>query len=272
VNGIVLPIDPIIAQIGPLMLRWYGLMIGLGIVAGVYVGAKEAARRGVPLDEAVNLATWAVPLGFVFARLFHVVDGTMLPYYLTNPAKIIAINEGGMAIYGGLLGGALGGFLYAKTHHLPVGKLADAAAPGMILGQAIGRIGCFFNGDHQGLAASLPWATQYTNPNTLVPDFGTPRHPTQVYEGLYDLAVFGLLWWLRTRIKLDGVLFWVYASLYSFGRFWISFLRLDADFLFGLKEAQVVSLLTFMVGVPIILYLLGRYQRAATGASQPVHS
>jgi phosphatidylglycerol:prolipoprotein diacylglycerol transferase len=123
------------------------------------------------------------------------------------------------------------------------------------------------------VAANLPWATQYTNPNTLVPDFGTPRHPTQVYEMLYDFALFGLLWWLRTRITVDGVLFWIYATLYSFGRFFISFLRLDADFLFGLKEAQVVSLLTFMVGVPIILYLLGRAQRSDAGVqSQPAHS
>lgn len=265
-TGIVLPIDPIIVNVGPLALRWYGLMIALAIVAGAYVGAKEAQRRGVSFDEAINLTTWAVPVAFVFARLFHVIDA--LPYYFANPMKIIAINEGGMAIYGGLLGGALGGLAYAKTHGLPIGKLADAAAPGMILGQAVGRVGCFFNGDHQGTAAGLPWATMYTNPNTVVPDFGVARHPTQVYEGLYDLALLGLIWWLRTRIAVDGVLFWLYASLYSFGRFWISFLRLDAEFLFGLKEAQVVSLITFMVGVPLILYLLGRYQRTTT---TPMH-
>lgn len=260
-TGVIFPVDPIIAQIGPLVLRWYGLMIGIGIIAGCYIGAKEAERRGVPAGQAINLATWAVPIGFVFARLFHVVDA--LPYYAANPLKIVLINEGGMAIYGGLVGGVIGGFLYAKTHGLPIGKLADAAAPGMILGQAIGRLGCFFNGDHQGTPASLPWATMYTNTNTLVPDFGVPRHPTQVYEGLFDLVVFGLLWWLRTRTTIDGVLFWIYASLYSLGRFWISFLRTDSEFLFGLKEAQLVSLLTFMVGVPIILYLLGRYGRTA---------
>ncbi len=269
-NGIVLPLDPIIIQIGPLVLRWYGLMIGIAIVAGVYVGAKEAQRKGIPMDEAVNLATWAVPAGFICARLFHVVDA--LPYYLSNPVKILAINEGGLAIYGGLIGGVIGGLAYAKVHHLPIGKLADAAAPGMVLAQAIGRIGCFFNGDHQGTPANLPWATMYTNPNTLVPDFGVPRHPTQVYEGLYDLALFGLLWWLRKRITVDGVLFWIYASMYSLGRFAISFLRLDADFLFGLKEAQVASLLTFMVGFPIALYLLGRYQRQTAGPQQsPAH-
>ncbi len=259
-TGIVLPFDPIIVQIGPFVLRWYGLMIGLGVIAGVWLGMREMARRGISLDHATNLATWAVPAGFVGARLFHVLDA--LPYYLANPLKIIAINEGGMAIYGGLIGGVLAGYVYAKKHDLPIGKLADAAAPGMILGQAIGRVGCFINGDHQGLPANLPWATMYTNPNTVVPDFGVPRHPTQVYELLYDLLVFGIIWRLRSRIAVDGVLFWIYASLYSFGRFWISFLRLDAEFLFGLKEAQLVSLVIFLVGVPFTLYLLGKHQRA----------
>jgi phosphatidylglycerol:prolipoprotein diacylglycerol transferase len=261
VTGLVFPLDPIIIHIGPLILRWYGLMIGLGIVAGVYVGAREAARRGIPMDEAINMATWAVPIGFVFARVFHVVD--QLSYYIANPIKIIAINEGGMAIYGGLLGGLVGGVAYAKTHNLPIAKLADAAAPGMLLGQAIGRVGCLFNGDHQGLPTSLPWGTQYVNPNTVVPDFGVPRHPTQIYEGLFDFALFGVIWVLRKRIATDGVLFWIYASAYSIGRFAISYLRLDASFLFGLKEAQVVSLITFMIGVPLIFFLLGRAARNA---------
>jgi len=262
VTGFVLPLDPIIAQIGPLVLRWYGLMIGLGIVAGVYVGAKEAERRGISMDESINMATWAIPVAFVFARLFHVID--QFPYYLANPMKIVAINEGGMAIWGGILGGVLTGVIYGRMHNLPVGKLADAAAPGMLLGQAIGRVGCFFNGDHQGIPTNLPWGTQYINSNTVVPDFGVPRHPTQVYEALYDLALFGVVWALRRHVAVDGVLFWIYASLYSLGRFWISFLRLDSNFLFGLKEAQVISLIAFMIGVPMILFLLGRSQRAAS--------
>ncbi|MEA2642255.1 MAG: phosphatidylglycerol---prolipoprotein diacylglyceryl transferase [Chloroflexota bacterium] len=270
-TGIVIPVDPIIVQFGPLVLRWYGLMIGIAIVVGVFLGAREAQRRDIVIDEAINLATWGVILGFVFARLFHIVDN--LAYYTANPIKILAVNEGGMAIYGGIFGGVLGGFIYAKRHNLPVGKLADAAAPAIVLGQAIGRIGCFFNGDHEGTVANAWFGTMYTNPNTLVPDFGVPRHPTQVYEGLFDLALFGLLWFLRKRIRVDGVLFWIYASLYSLGRFWISFLRLDADFLFGLKEAQVISLVTFMVGAPLIFYLLGRHQRqTAAPQSGPAFS
>jgi len=261
-TGIVLPIDPIIVQIGPLVLRWYGVMIGIAVIVGVYVGAREAQRRGIVMDDAINLATWAVVCGFIFARLFHVLDD--LPYYMADPIRIVLVNQGGMAIYGGLFGGVLGGFIYARRHGLPVGKLADAAAPAMILGQAIGRVGCFFNGDHQGTVANVPWATMYTNPNTLVPDFGVPRHPTQVYEGLFDLALFGVIWFLRKRIHVDGVLFWIYAALYSLGRFWISFLRIDADFAFGLKEAQIASLVVFMVGAPLIFYLLGRHQRQTT--------
>ena len=273
-QGLILPLDPIIVQIGPIILRWYGLMIGLGILAGTYVGLREAERRGVPYAEALNLATWAVPVALVFARLFHVLDS--LPYYFANPIKVFYINEGGLAIFGGLFGGVVAGFVYAKTHGLPIGKLADAAAPGMILGQAIGRIGCFFNGDHQGTPANLPWATMYTNPNTVVPDFGVMRHPTQVYEGLFDIALFGVIWWLRKRIPFDGVLFWIYASVYSFGRFWISFLRLDAELVFGLREAQVVGLITFMVGVPIILYIVGRAERSSgpgdAGDREPAHA
>src|SRR6266540_1035958 len=111
---IVLPLDPIIVQIGPLTLRWYGLMIGLAILAGCYVGIREAERKGILPDHAMNLATWAVPTAFVFARLFHVLDA--LPYYVANPVKIIMLNEGGMAIYGGLIGGILGGFAYIKLN------------------------------------------------------------------------------------------------------------------------------------------------------------
>lgn len=270
-QGLIFPVDPIIVQIGPLVLRWYGLMIGLGILAGAYIGIREAERRGVPYAEALNLVTWAVPVALVFARLFHVID--TFQFYAANPIKIFMINEGGLAIFGALIGGVVTGVIYAKVHGLPVGKLADAAAPGMILGQAIGRIGCFFNGDHQGVPANLPWATMYTNPNTVVPDFGVMRHPTQVYEGLFDLAVFGLLWWLRTRISVDGVLFWIYASAYSFGRFWISFLRLDGEFLFGLKEAQLVGLITFMVGVPVIMFLIGQSQRSrGDDDREPAHA
>ncbi|MPZ13325.1 MAG: prolipoprotein diacylglyceryl transferase [Chloroflexi bacterium] len=267
VTGIVLPIDPIIVQVGLFVLRWYGLLIAVAIVAGISVGAREAERRGVEHAQAITLALWAVPVGLVFARLFHVIDA--LPYYLVSPQDVVAIEDGGMAISGGLIGGVMAGVVYARTKSLPIVKLADAAAPGMILGQAIGRVGCVLNGAHQGLPASLSWATMYTNPNTLVPDFGVPRHPTQAYEGIYDLAVFGFLWWLRTRTAVEGLLFWVYATLYATGRFWISFLRLDAELLFGLKQAQVVSLVTLIVGVPIILTLLIRSAHTTPSQHEP---
>lgn len=258
-GAIAIPFDPILFHFGPLAIRWYGIMIAMGIAVGGYVALREAGLKGISADEAMNLATVAVPVGLVFSRLFHVVDN--LDYYAANPIQILFIQQGGLAIWGAILGGALAGVVYCRVRRLPVGKVADAAAPGIILGQAIGRIGCFINGDHQGFPTNLPWGTMYTDPNTLVPDFGVPRHPTQVYEMLYDLALFGFLWWLRKRTSINGTLFLAYLAIYSFGRFWISFLRLDVDVLFGLKEAQLVSVVAFLISVPWIVYLVSRGQR-----------
>lgn len=216
---------------------------------------REAARRGISEDDALYVALWALPAAFVGARLLHIVDAW--EYYTTAPLQIVAFQEGGLAIYGGLLGGMAGGALAARRRGLLSWKLLDAAAPGMILGQAIGRMGCFLNGDHQGPPANLPWATSYVNPGSLAPD-SLPRHPAQLYELIYDLAVLGLLLMLRGRLRRDGVLFTIYAALYSFGRFWISALREDAPFLLGLKEAQVVSVAAFLLAVPLMVLLSRR--------------
>lgn len=254
-SGIIIDIDPILFSSGPITIRWYGLMISAAIIAGGLLGIREARRRGISEDDALYVLIWAIPAALIGARLFHVIDAW--DYYTTYPLQILAVQEGGLAIYGGLVGGMLGGAWAARRKGILSWKMLDAAAPGMILGQAIGRIGCFINGDHQGPPTNLPWATSYVNPGTLAPD-SEPRHPTQVYEMLYDLAVLGLLLLLRPRLRRDGVLFAIYAALYSFGRFWISALREDALFLAGLKEAQVVSVVAFLVAVPVMFYLMRR--------------
>lgn len=248
--GITIDIDPVLFTAGPLTIRWYGLMISLAIVVGVGLAMREAARRGIPEDDILYVALWAIPGALLGARLLHVIDGW--EYYVTYPLQILAFQEGGLAIYGGLLGGIATGGFAARRRGLLSWKLMDIAAPSLILGQAIGRIGCFINGDHQGPPTNLPWATSYVNPRTLAPD-SLPRHPAQIYELLYDLAILGLLLFLRPRLRRDGILFLLYAALYSFGRFWISALREDAPFLLGLKEAQVVSVATFLLAIPLLV-------------------
>jgi phosphatidylglycerol---prolipoprotein diacylglyceryl transferase len=253
--AIVIDIDPVLFSAGPLTVRWYGLMISVALLAGIALAMREAARRGISEDDILFVALWAVPVAIVGARLFHVVDAWQ--YYANNPLQALAIQEGGLAIYGGLVCGLLGGALAARHKGLLSWGLLDIAAPSLILGQAIGRIGCFINGDHQGPPTSLPWATSYVNPASVAPD-SLPRHPAQLYEMLFDLAVLGLLLLLRPRLKNDGVLFGLYAALYAFGRFWISALREDAPFLLGLKEAQLVSVAVLIISIPLILYLRRR--------------
>ncbi len=253
--GITIDIDPVITVLGPITLRWYGLMMSVAILAGVTFALREAKRRGIEEDDVIYIALWAIPAAFVGARLFHVIDAWQ--YYATYPLQIFAFQEGGLAIYGGLVAGLAAGAWAARRKGLLSWRMLDIAAPGIILGQAIGRVGCFINGDHQGPPTNLPWATSYVNPASLAPD-SLPRHPAQVYELLYDLAIFALLMALRGRLKRDGVAFTIYAALYSFGRFWISALREDAPFLLGLKEAQVASVAAFLLAVPLMVFLLRR--------------
>lgn len=257
---ITIDIDPVLLALGPVTIRWYGLIMSVAILAGVLFGIREGSRRGFSQDDLLYVVLWAVPFAFVGARLLHVIDGW--EYYAAHPLQIVALREGGLAIYGGLLGGLAGGALAAGRKHLLSWKLLDVAAPAMILGQAIGRVGCFINGDHQGYPTRLPWATSYVHPGSMAPD-SLPRHPTQAYELLYDLAVFALLLLLRDHLRRDGVLFTVYAALYAFGRFWISALREDAPFLLGLKEAQVISVVVLVVTLPLMVHL---WRQRAPGA------
>jgi phosphatidylglycerol:prolipoprotein diacylglycerol transferase len=189
----------------------------------------------------------------VGARLFHVVDNWA--YYAANPGAILAVQNGGLAILGGILGGLAGGLLYARRKKLPIARLLDAAAPGLILGQAIGRIGCTINGDAVGAPTDLPWGFVYVNPGAMAPSLGEAYQPTQVYEMLWDLGVFAFLWWARKRVRVEGALFLAYLSLYSAGKFAISAFRQEAVWFLGLQEAQVVSLLVLAVTVPALWML-----------------
>ncbi|MGH2379133.1 MAG: prolipoprotein diacylglyceryl transferase [Candidatus Limnocylindria bacterium] len=243
-SGIVIGIDPVALQIGHFMLRWYSIFFGLAILAGVWVGVREAARRGLNVDQVQSLAMWSVGGGLIGARLFHVIDRWEL--YAADPLRAFALWEGGLAVYGGLIGGVLTGLAFALRKRLPVWHVADAAAPGMILGQGIGRLACIPNGDAIGAPAAVPWAFIYTNPASMVPEQlrGVPLHPYAVYELIFDLGLFALLWRLRSHplFARPGTLFLFYVAAYSLGRFALSYYRVERVWFAGLQEAQVLSL------------------------------
>lgn len=263
-NGITIDINPTIVHLGPFMPRWYGFLVALAIAAGWWLGLREARRRGLDVEKVNSLILWSVLGGLVGARLFHVVDRWDL--YASHPIHALYIWEGGLAIYGGVIGGVLTGLLYAWRVGLPAWRMADAAAPGLILGQALGRLACIPNGDALGAPTSAPWAFIYTNPNSMVPPdlLGVPLHPYPVYEMILDLALLGLLWRLRSVFKTDGMLFLAYAGLYAVGRFLLTFFRMEQVWFFGLQEAQVVSLVVLAVVLP----LLARRLRAARSLKQ----
>jgi len=253
-NAIVISIDPVIVQFGHLMLRWYSLFFLLAILVGLWLGLREARRKGLDVEQVKGLALWAVIGGLIGARLFHVIDRWDL--YAAQPVQALYVWQGGLAVYGGLIGGTLAGIVYARRHGLPIWKLADALTPGIILGLAVGRLACIPNGDAIGAPANVPWAFVYTNPQSMVPPqlLGVPVHPYPVYEMLFDLASLFLFWRLRNVFKTDGMLFLTYAVVYAIGRFWLTFYRIERVWFWGLQEAQVIALMVFVIALVLIVW------------------
>lgn len=262
-------IDPTLASLGPFQITWHGLFSLVAIVAGVALGASEFRRKGLSEAIVFDLAIWALPAGIIGARLAHVVDHWA--YYLAHPATILAVNEGGLSIYGGLIGGLVGAGVCIKLRSLPFWAIVDAAAPAMLLGQAIGRLGCLVNGDAWGSPADLPWAVVYTHPQAALPSslLGVATHPYPVYEMVWVLLMLAGLWRLRGRLP-EGSLFCLYAIGYSAGRLSLSVFRQETAVLGDLQQAQVIALLVIVVAVPFLMHRIvkGRGQyRSQSGLS-----
>ncbi len=267
-QGIIVDINPIAFAAGPFAIRWYGVAVVAAVLVGFAVGVPEARRRGLDVDQVYNLGIWAVFAALVGARLAHVID--YFDYYAANPQAMLALREGGLSIYGGVLGGVAAGALYARLAKMPILVLLDAVAPALILAQAVGRLGCLVNGDAQGAPTDLPWAFTYVHPEALVPELGAPGHPYPVYEIIWNLLVFALLWRLRGRLRSPGVLFLTYAGLYSLGRFFLTYVRQEGEVLWGLQQAQVIAVAVLLVAIPAIAYLSRRPSRPAEDlASSP---
>jgi phosphatidylglycerol:prolipoprotein diacylglycerol transferase len=174
--------DPIIAQLGPFQLGWHGVFTALAVAVALWLGQRLAARQGVPAERIGSVVTWAIVGGLLGARLFFVLDHW--PAFLAHPLDALAIWEGGIAVYGAFLGGLLAGALAARRAGLPVWRLLDVAAPAMLVGQAIGRLGCLANGDAWGAPCAGPLCVVYTHPHALLPPslLGVPTHPYPLYE------------------------------------------------------------------------------------------
>ena len=250
-------IDPVLVTIGGLKIHWYGIMIALGLYAGIQVALRDAPRRGINKDQLMNVALLAAVLGILGGRLYYVVQNNP-SFYLHHPAQILAVWQGGMAFFGAIFGGGLALVVSAWRWRMPLWSLLDIGALGLTIGQAIGRVGNIINGDIVGYRTN-GWGFEYTNPNTFGP-LNTPVQPASLYELLISLALFLVLWNLRTRIHPEGMLAMIYLVLYSISQFFIFFVRDNVVILGGLKQAQVTSLVVIALMLPVIAYLL-RKQR-----------
>lgn len=262
---------PLVFQLGPFALRWYGLLIALAVLAGLGLATRLGKARGIEPALIADLLPLLVLGAVLGARTYYVV--LEWRQYAANPADALAVWRGGIAIHGALIGGILTTILFCRWRHQPFWPLLDVLVPAVALGQAIGRWGNFFNSEAFGLPTQLPW-------KLAIPAASRPPefldqlyfHPTFLYESLWNLGVCGLLLLLlraasRGRIQLPaGSLSCVYLMAYSSGRVWIEGLRLDPLCLLaappfcegGLRMAQLVSLLLIALGGLGLWWLLGR--------------
>ncbi|MEI6689496.1 MAG: prolipoprotein diacylglyceryl transferase [Thermoleophilia bacterium] len=230
---------PFIFQVGTFGLRWYGFLIAVGIALAIWLARREFRRRGLDPEHVYTIAFWAVPAGIIGARLYHVATDWHL--FSDDPLRIIQIQQGGLGLPGVIAGGALGAYIGARRCGLSFGTVADCIAPGLILAQALGRWGNYFNQELFGGPSTLPWAVQidpafrpaaYADVSTFVPTF--------LYESLWNFGVFAVLLaviiprlWNRVR---PGTIFAFYLFLYGTGRLWIETLRIDpAQVFFGVR-------------------------------------
>jgi phosphatidylglycerol:prolipoprotein diacylglycerol transferase len=247
---------PILFQLGPFQIRFYGLMYAIGITCGLYLIRREVRRKHVQLsdDDIINFVMLTVIGGILGARLYYVIFNW--DFYGKNLAEIVKVWHGGLAIHGGIIGGTLMGWWFTHRHQLSFWKMADIAAPSIILGQAFGRFGNFMNGDAHGLPTSMPWGIVFPPTSIAGRQFpGTPLHPTMLYELLINMGISLLLWKIRTRPWKDGFLFCVYLILYSVGRFIVSFFRAD-DLMFG--PFRMPHLISIFIIVATSLFIVTR--------------
>ncbi|HVX30341.1 MAG TPA: prolipoprotein diacylglyceryl transferase [Nitrolancea sp.] len=258
--------DPNLFEIGGLVIAWHAIAILVGIVMAVSLTRREFIRKQLPLKNWDMIVYITVAGGIIGARLFFLLDRPI--YHLQHPLGIFALQEGGLAVYGAVIGGFITVILLCLYYHLPALKVIDAVAPGLILAQAFGRIGCLINGDAWGGPTSSFFSVTYTNSKALLPPelLGVRTYPYPIYDGIINLIILAIVWRLRKRGVPDGMVFAVFAALYAATRFTISFMRQERVWFLGLQQAQVIAIVMLVCSVAGMALLWQRRGLAPTEA------
>ncbi|HAR7095591.1 TPA: prolipoprotein diacylglyceryl transferase [Staphylococcus aureus] len=253
-------IDPVAFNLGPLSVRWYGIIIAVGILLGYFVAQRALVKAGLHKDTLVDIIFYSALFGFIAARIYFVIF--QWPYYVENPSEIIKIWHGGIAIHGGLIGGFIAGVIVCKVKNLNPFQIGDIVAPSIILAQGIGRWGNFMNHEAHGGPVSRAFLEKLHLPNFIIENMyinGQYYHPTFLYESIWDVAGFIILVNIRKHLKL-GETFFLYLTWYSIGRFFIEGLRTDSLMLTSnIRVAQLVSILLILISISLIAYRRIKY-------------
>lgn len=252
----------LVPLIGGLAIRSYGVLVAVALLVGAAITRRGVVSRGLSPRQADEVIIAAVIGGLIGARLYYVLftDPAML---VQRPLEVLALWRGGLAVHGGWFGGVAAALRVLRRHRFSIWRFADGAAPALALGQAIGRVGCFLSGCCFGVPTAAPWGVTFHHPESLAPR-GIPLHPTQLYESVADLAVFGVLVWYGRRPRCEGRIVLLYLMLSSVVRFVVEAWRWDSLYLWSttLKMAQLVS------GVLFLAALMGWAARRRNGTGR----
>ena len=273
--GLSFPLNRVAFSIGGINIYWYGVCIAVGMCLALVFAFRHGVEFGVDADAMVDVILIGVVMGILCARLYYVA---MAPYNYDSLWEVLAIRDGGLAIYGGIIGALIVAFIVCRAKKLPMLPVADAAFPGVMLGQAIGRWGNFFNMEAFGTNTTLPWGmTSDTISNYLsrhqasllaqgvTVDPGLPVHPTFLYESVWNLiGVAILLLWLFPRRSYDGQITLGYTAWYGLGRFFVEGLRTDSLMWGSVRVSQALGGVLFLIGAGLMLFFFLQSRKPMT--------
>ena len=257
--------------LGPLQIRFYGVAYAIGFIVGTAVATRHLARKGVDQDLSGRIAFWTIVFGLIGARLYYDVQSGWW-FYLTHPAHIFAFWEGGMAFFGAIFASLIVLVVMARRHHISFWDMLDAGVLFAAVGQPIGRLGNVMNGEILGPPSDLPWAIRYTNPASMAPHLGVAYQPANLYEAVGTLLILGVLLYLRRRGVPSGILGLTYLVLYPVSQLILFQWRTDYEtpvILWGLKQAQLTSVVMLLTIVPIFVFIWFRTRPNAEVPSTP---
>lgn len=253
-------------QFGSLTVTWYGVLVALGFLTGIWTASRRGLRDGIAPEKIIDLGPWLLIGAIIGARFLYVISYWKEAFSDKPWWEMFMVQHGGLVYYGGLIGSSLGCILYTWLKKLPLWKIADILAPSIALGYFFGRFGCLMNGCCYGQACSLPWAITYPVGHETHP-IGSPAipvHPTQIYDSLLNFGLFIFLGWLHRRKKFDGQVFATYLICYAFTRSFVELFRGDyapVHYFAGLTPAQMVSIGILSIGA-ILFWKLPRLKSA----------